>query len=817
MNGSHPPVKPLTAALTALLMGGVLGALTALLRAQLLLAVVVTPQAKQEAPMLQARLAREFSIDLLVALALCGAAGLSSWFLLRGKRAHWWLAVPLAGVAAWFSVVGGPWSPGAQRLAAASHDELLATPVLALISLLAALALCGLVRAAQFGAPIRRKAYTSSVVLVLVGLALLPTAYRESQRGEAPEMTIRLVQREVALDEASWRVKLKHPRLAPKLGILTPLIDYRTDGGDLPAIIMPPPAVVEFEVTEADGEVHLDFAAGVDDSVNRSHRGAKPLRVGFEVAVNGKRVFMNIIDCYKDKPFKKIKWQRPKPDAPQLDLKPGDVVTLRTAIVGQSDEKTCSKKPVLAGFGNVVLERRETRKRLPSSPDKPNIILIVQDTMRADHSSLHGYEKSTTPALDALAERGITFREARSTSSWTWPSTASILTGLLPDEHGVTDDSACYLLGKNETLAEALQARGYTTAAYACNPLISAQKNFDQGFESFSSSGKAFLKTSDLIEEIRSWIRLQAGTRFFLYLHLVDPHAPYEPRPESLAAVGEPVPEDFPGQRALEQYKKAALGGLGFDQHGERKPSSPFPEGHIEQFEGLYDASILTGDYFLGAIVEELEESDLVDETVIVFTSDHGEEWMDHGYLLHGQSVHRELVHVPLVMAGPGLARGAVSETPVSNRHIAATLARIGGAELAGPSDAIDLTSPELLPERAVFYATTHGRWNGRRGRQPIYGVRDGQWVLHFAPKGSDFGVAARKAPVEGQCKLYNVEQDPAEQLDVSAQHPQVTERLRTLILDSLSQQLARQQGSVKLGGGAATMKMLDGIGYLDD
>jgi arylsulfatase A-like enzyme len=532
--------------------------------------------------------------------------------------------------------------------------------------------------------------------------------------------------------------------------------------------------------------------------------------------VNGKRVYTSIIDAFKGKPMREIRWQRPDAAAPELDLHPGDVVTLRTAVVGKSEERVHSMRPLEVGFGRVVLEKRETRDRLPSSPDKPNIVLIVQDTMRADRASLYGYEKSTTPALDALAERGVKFNEARSTSSWTWPSTASILTGLLPDQHGVTDDSACYLLGKNQTLAEALQARGYTTAAWTCNPLISRQKNFDQGFESFTNSGGRFQKTAELIEELRSWIRWHAGTRFFLYLHLVDPHAPYQPLEECLAEVGEPVPADFPGQQVLESYKKAAMGGLTRNQQGEQKPD-PFPAGHIRQFEGLYDASILTGDVYLAALVDQLDESGILDETIVVFTSDHGEEWLEHGQLTHGQSVHRELVHVPLVMAGPGLPSGVEIDTPVSNRHLAPTLARIGGGELVAAGDALDLSAPQSVPERAVYFATTHGSWNGRRGRQPIYGVREGRWALHYAPEGSDFGVPRAQAPEGGQVKLYDLEADPGEHVDVAAQHPEVSERLKTSVLDSLARQVAGQTGSVELGGGAATMEMLNGIGYLDD
>jgi arylsulfatase A-like enzyme len=723
----------------------------------------------------------------------------------------------VVAAAAWLALCGGPWTVTAERLDHLPWSAGLSAPGLALIVLLAAFALTGMVRAARLGAPLGGRLYAACWLSSCIFALGLPMAYRALENLEMPPMEVRVVTREVALEPDSWKILQQHPKSTPRVGILTPTIDYRIDGGDLPAIVMPPPCRVEFQVTEEDGAVYLDFAAGIDLSVNRAQHENYPLQVGFEVKVNGERIFESIQTASKNKPANESRWSRPPENSKGLKLYPGDVVTLRTAIVGEGPSATQAKPPRDVGFGQVILERRETRQRLPSSPDNPNIVLIVQDTMRADHSSLHDYSKTTTPALDALAARGISFSEARSTSSWTWPSTASILTGLLPDEHGVTDDSACYLLSENETLAEALQSRGYTTAAFACNPLISRQKNFSQGFESFTTFGLQFIKTREVIEDVRTWIGMHAGTRFFLYLHLVDPHAPYFPRDDALDAVGEPVPEDFPGQEVLRRYKSAAHQGLAFDEEGRQKVHDPFPAGHLQQIEGLYDASIRTGDHYLDVIVNTLERHGLTNETVIVFTSDHGEEWMDHGRLTHGQSVHRELVHVPLVLAGPGLPGGVQSSTPVSNRHIAATLARIGGADLSRAVDSLDLFTPSMIPERPVFFSTTHGHWNGHLRRQPIYGVRDGAWVLHYAPHGTDFGAAPEERSSEGQVKLYNIESDPNETKDIAAAHPKLASRLRLAILDSLAKQLIRQEGSVQLGGGAATMEMLDGIGYLDD
>ncbi|MCB9915961.1 MAG: sulfatase [Planctomycetes bacterium] len=804
-------------ALTAAWIGACIGALVGLWRGQALLELGCRGAEGLTLELRQWRLGLAIGAEYGWPMAWGALAGLLVWPLLRGRRAHWWLALPLAFCATWSGVVGLPFAPREQRFDQLPSGTLLTLEGLAATALVAAIALVAAVRSAQAGPRWSARAWTAAAVLGAALLALVPIGSRLYHARQLPWMEVQQVRREVAFAPETWTVLDQHPAQAPAPGILTPKVDYRVDGGDLPALIMPPPATVEFRVEPEDGPVRLDFAAGVDQSVPVA-LAKRSIKVGFEVRVNDKRVFMSLQEVHGAKSGQEFDphWRRASRNAPELELKPGDVVTLRTAVLGFKDEDVRKGAPLRVGFGGVTLRSTTQVQRRESSPDKPNIVLVVQDTMRADHSSTYEYGKATTPALDALSARGVTYEEARSASSWTWPSTASILTGLLPDEHGVTDDSACYLLGENETLAEALQARGYTTGAFTCNPLVSKQKNFHQGFETFVNGGAQFLKSQKLVAEVRDWIDLHAGLRFFLYLHLVDPHSPYFPEEDAMAAVGEPAPEGFPGQQVHAGYVKAAYWaqqqGL-----GEQEFEKLVPLPNVRHLESLYDASILTGDEFIGFVVSELERHDLLDETVIVFTSDHGEEWLDHGYLAHGQSVHHELVHVPLVMAGPGLPQGVRVATPVSNRHVAPTLARLGGAELTRGVDFLDLAHPDTLPERPVFSATTHGHWNGRVGRQPIYAVREGRWVLHLAPEGSDFGVPAKDAPPGGQSRLYDVESDPEERVDVAAQHPEIAARLEATIRESLAEQRTRRRDGLHIGGGAATMELLDGIGYLDD
>ena len=485
-------------------------------------------------------------------------------------------------------------------------------------------------------------------------------------------------------------------------------------------------------------------AAGCD----RSLQGHLPadggrLEVRFEVDVDGETVFDERIVV---EPHERLRaegrldacaWRHVGGEA-GLPLRPGQTVTLRTSLPG-TPLTVDDAGELRVGFGGLFLERWEPTPRTRSSRTAPSIVLIVMDTLRADRMSCHGYERDTTPHLDRLAARGTRFENAYATSSWTWPSTASILTGLLPFEHGViANDSSTLFLGC-ETLPEVLQRRGYTTGAISCNPLIAPERYFDQGFETFDSA-REMRMTDEVIDQALAWIDRNAGTRFFLYLHLVDPHTPHRPLPEHLERMGAVLPRrlgEVPAEQAglLLDYWAGQLLRAEADATGE----ALVPPDHEAFFRAQYDASVATGDHYCGLLLDALEHHGLTDETVVAFTADHGEELLDHGLLAHGHSLHRELVRVPLFLAGPGIPAGVVVERTVSNRHLAPTLATIGGGSL-GQQGRFLLANESW--DDSVFYATEKGAWSGRRGR----GARSGQEFL----AGDDLSWAPRTRTAPG-------------------------------------------------------------------
>ncbi len=336
----------------------------------------------------------------------------------------------------------------------------------------------------------------------------------------------------------------------------------------------------------------------------------------------------------------------------------------------------------------------------------PNILLIVIDTLRADHLSAYGYSRPTSPHIDALARSGALFEDASSVSSHTRPATASMLTGLYPAVHGAVGFQGS-VSPDVRTLAEALGEAGYRTVGFHRNGNISERFGFGRGFDLWVGVEKgvwrklrretpkevplriSWIDDSLVTEKALDFFSEAGESPFFLYLHLADPHDPYTPPKDSDLFPADPLTptaELFYQQpvRSATQEKpvlnRLRLGRLPLDDLTRR------------QVVELYDAEIAASDAQVGRILTGLAESGLSDETVVLLTSDHGEEFWEHGDLGHGHSHYQELLHVPFIVAGPGIAPRRL-DTPVSLIDLAPTILDFAGLEVG------DLPGRSLLPE----------------------------------------------------------------------------------------------------------------------
>lgn len=611
-------------------------------------------------------------------------------------------------------------------------------------------------------------------------------------------------------DLSVWTVERMHPGSELHTSALCPSLDAELNGADRPALVLPPPAVVHTVIGEE--PVLLRTAAGVSHLVEEHGlEGRASLTVAFEVAVNGATVFEESVTIRRGSQPPGTEWVEVG-GADGLALAPGDRLTLKTAVFDEAGVEVETPHGLPVGFRQVLFESVRQRERERSSPESPNIVFIVQDTLRADRMSTYGYERPTTPHADRLAGRGVLFEQAYATSSWTWPSTASMLTGLLPPEHGVTDDSSPFLDPGVTTLAEALQEQGYTTAAYSGNPLVSPGKNFGQGFESFWSRPTGFRKSEEFVPEAVDWIHSNAGNRFFLYCHLVDVHEPHRPTDRARETFAGSDPQHW-SERRFNQYARAFLNKDGHRTDGTSLPERVLEEGHAAWMSDLYDACVATGDEWLGRLLDAVDAAGLGEQTLIVFTSDHGEEFLDHGLLAHGQSLYEELISVPLIAAGPGLPAGTRLATPVSNRHLAPTLARVAGGGFPGLADPVDLFAADGPPARPLFFSTAHGFWNGWY-RTVIHGVRFGDWALHWAPNADDWGVEAEHAL--GGRRLYDLSRDRGQLADLAEVWPLRARELEALGEAWLAELQARSRSS-GIEAGEATLELLRDIGYIGD
>ena len=741
------------------------------------------------------------SLPGLLVLTLVG--GVVAHFATEAPRSRL-VTVPAAVAALVFSALlaleGSLWSAPADRLLVA---ELLGKSVAPWAPRVAGGLLLSLAAACWLLArrPPGRTLGGAGLALALAVAAALPSGHAIATKSGPPTSVVEVVRRDLLFGEAAWETIRNHPEGAPAPGVIVPSSGPTAESLGLPSLVMAPPSEVRFHIGEIEGPLELRLCAGVDHSVTVGEQ-----TVGFRILHNGATAYEVEIPLGPDAEEDREDWRWAEP----LQVSTGDEVTLETWVVGAHKGAVRRSGPLKIGFANLLLTESTRRPHRRPGRGTPNIVFIVQDTHRADRLSAERRGRSLTPNIDRLAARGLRFESAHSTASWTWPATASLLTGLLPEAHGVTSDKSCYLSESLVTLAEALQERGYSTAAFSTNPLIAEPKNFDQGFETFVADHRGFHKSNEILDDLLGWIDENAGSRMFLYVHLTDPHTPHFARDEDRRRFAGHIPKGFPiqeVQRKLTQFKPLLNRGKGRGRDGELKPW-PFPEQTLEWIVDGYDACIASGDHYVGRVLDRLEHYGLEDETIVVFTSDHGEEWYDHGLLMHGNSLHRELIRVPLVIAGPGVPRGVV-ERPVSTRHIAPTLARAGGGNLSQADGAPNLLDPDSIAPGPIFFSTTQG-WTGKR-RQPLYGVRQERWLLHFAPEGINWTGYAVKG---GWVKLYDLTTDPEEMIDVSGQHPELAAELRELVLENLARQTSRRP-DVQLETGDDTLEMLYAIGYL--
>lgn len=323
---------------------------------------------------------------------------------------------------------------------------------------------------------------------------------------------------------------------------------------------------------------------------------------------------------------------------------------------------------ILASLGAMMLLFRSERS-LAGNP--PNVILIMVDTLRADHLSAYGYERQTTPFLDALvADEAVLFSQAYSASSWTYPSNAGLFTGRKPSALGINwSDITSSIAPEEKLLTEYLQEAGYYTAGFVSSWYTSARFGFSQGFDTFQEEigTTQFSTSADEINQLTSnwldtvWVPTIQGTQpLFLFVYYFDPHTWYLPAQE--CDIFDP---GYMGEFSGELYKD------GFEViRGELIPTVE----DVEHLKALYDGEIKCWDQAFADLWAHLNSLGLIENSILIFTSDHGEMFGEKGYWLHHTSIYEEEIRVPLLISYPGVVPAQTLNTPVQSLDILPTL-----------------------------------------------------------------------------------------------------------------------------------------------
>lgn len=463
-------------------------------------------------------------------------------------------------------------------------------------------------------------------------------------------------------------------------------------------------------------------------------------------------------------------------------------------VLAAHGERNGQPLPAGTGFwGHPLLTSGLTSGPRDGTEGK-NLVVVLIDTLRADALGAWGNKSGATPHLDRLASQSVRVAELQAPAPWTLPSVVSLLTGLQPQRHGAGQRVGGFvptgLADEAQTLAEVLAAGGFVTTGIYNNIYVNPAFGTGQGFDSWT-----WLERPDAELADRAVAELAAlrDDRFFLYLHLFDPHNPYEPRPEDCAAVAAPMAGGYGGPLGC---------------YADRRPGLPQPVPADRPWvRGLYQAEVAGADRAVGRLLAGLDELGLTENTVVLVVSDHGEELWDRMPQLyaghyrpdadHGHSLYRELLHVPALLRVPGRDAETLTGLAETVDLFPTVLATLGLT--APPTDGQNLlasTGPAGRERRVLLAGTLlqgPDRWSVQRGGWKL--------VVPLDP---------RLRP-----ELFDLTADPGESRNLAAAHPDIVTGLRDLGQRELA---ARKKAA--LGKGATQLEWnhitkLRSLGYL--
>jgi arylsulfatase A-like enzyme len=501
--------------------------------------------------------------------------------------------------------------------------------------------------------------------------------------------------------------------------------------------------------------------------------------------------------------------------------------------------------PVVAiAFVALLLSPRFLPGRGGSATAGPNVLLLTIDTLRADRLGFAGHPRPVSPHLDRLARRGVCEIRAITPLPRTLPAIASVMTGMLPHTHGVRDNFH-YSLGPDAlTLAERLRDAGWVTAAVNSNPVLSHSSGVYQGFASASDRGDDWSRLTIVrgTRRILSLLAMRSGDRalvitdlalawlrdrprsgpFFLWVHWLSPHMPYEPA--------------FPFDRRFDPDYEGDYDDsfhYGRVSKGEMTYRNPLDSRTREHAIALYDGEVATSDRALGRLLREMELTGDLDQTIVVFTSDHGESLDEHGYFFnHGDFVYGPAATVPLIFVSPDGADGssvrrrgtslvdlfpelwsATTEAPLPtsdgvpfDEPRSAQFGESGFCRFPHLNERLGWLLPREIAQSPDRVPDWQAQWEGQANRAKQRFVEIDDWKLVVSP-----------GPTGDRFELFDLAADPGETVDVSDQWPERTRELAALVQAWIDEGESQEPTAGERVIDEATREQLNALGYTGD
>lgn len=564
-------------------------------------------------------------------------------------------------------------------------------------------------------------------------------------------------------------------------------------GTDRNILFCPPKTHLGFSLDRLENSV-LEFGIGLitedktedNSGVRKKEKKGVFFFVFIEAAGSKKMIFQKYLSPPPDKESPLFSWH-------SLDL-PIIKKDVRLSFVTEGDERN------LSFWFNPILYKKQEKTI--------NVILISVDTLRADHLGCYGYERDTSPRIDHLAEDSVTFLNTYASSPWTLPSHVSILTSLHGVNHQVyhNDESMDLSL---ITLADILRKKQFCCAAFTGGGFVSSDYGFSKGFDAYSNDeGSTFRQDSaeHLFRLASEWLDKQKGKNFFLFLHTYQPHNPY--------ACPSPYKTMFLEEGAKWRYLDL-LGHLG----GNPGIFKALKEEERQNVIGLYDGEIrYTDEKLIGPLVQKLRDIGLYDQTLIIFTSDHGEEFYEHHGWGHGHSLYDESLKVPLIIKFPeSRFKGRRIHDIVSLVDIFPTVLEETGIDFS----ALDIDGQSLFPlikgkEKGdrMFLADVASNVLASRIPQKI-AMNRGREKLILSKKYSpeDLKYFVYPPPILSLMELYDLALDPEEQENIADERPQLANHIVQKINEIY--EAAQKKKTRKVEMDEELRKQLKALGYI--